>query len=75
MNDFEYLHLQTKKTSFKVNRPRLLGCLSFFVFIFAVFSLERITCVHLYLFLDDFLQCLSSIISDAGGRIRIVTVA
>lgn len=58
-----------------MNRPRLLGCLSFFVFIFAEFSLERIIGVHLYLLPDDFLQCLSSIRSDAGVRMWIVTVA
>ncbi len=36
--------------------PLLLGCLPFLVFIFAVFGLKGITCVHLYLFLDDLLQ-------------------
>ena len=57
-----------------MNRPRLLGCLSFFIFIFAVFSLERIICVHLYLFPDNFLRHFNSM-SNARGRIWIVTVA
>jgi hypothetical protein len=54
--------------------PLLLGCLPFLVFIFAVFGLKGIICVHFYLFLDDLLQDMdpSGPMQEAGC---IVTVA
>jgi hypothetical protein len=52
-----------------MNHPHLLGCFSFFVFVLAVFGLEGIICMHLYLLPDDFLQHVNSIMSNAGRRI------
>ena len=52
-----------------MNLPYLLGCLSFFVFVLAVFGLERVICMHLYLLPDNFLQHVSSTRSNAGCRI------
>ena len=52
-----------------MNHSHLLGCLSFFVLVLAVFGFERIICMHLYLLPDDFLQHVSSIKSNAGRRI------
>lgn len=49
-----------------MNHPHLLGRFSFFVFVLAVFGLEGIICMHLYLLPDDFLQHVSYIRSNAG---------
>ena len=49
--------------------PHLLGCFSFFVFVLAVFSLEGIVCMHLYLLPDNFLKDVSYIRANVGRRI------